>query len=127
MPKLITVAVFQYPQEAHIIQSKLKSEGITALLKDELTVQTDNFLSNAIGGVKLQIFEEDLERAIPFLEAADVFPKETETPSEVFEKIHNFTKNIPVFGKWPVELRMALLLMIPIILLLTLFFFITKT
>ena len=127
MDKLITVAVFQYPQEAHIIQSKLKSEGITALLKDELTVQTDNFLSNAIGGVKLQIFEGDLERAIPFLEAADVLPKETETSSEVFEKIHKFTKDIPVFGKWPIELRMALLLMIPIILLLALFFFIFKT
>lgn len=55
METFITIATFQYPHQAYIIKAKLESEGIYVLLKDELTIQAHNFLSNAIGGVKLQI------------------------------------------------------------------------
>ncbi len=70
MSKFITVATFTYPQEAYVIKSRLEAEGIPVFLKNELTIQTDNFLSNAMGGVQLQIMESDLESSLPLLEEA---------------------------------------------------------
>jgi len=57
------IAVFTLPQDAYIIQAKLDEAGISSTLKDELTVQVHNFLSNAIGGVKLFTDQKDAENA----------------------------------------------------------------
>ncbi len=65
--KLVTVAIFPLPQDAYIIKARLESEGIPVFLKDELTIQTDNFLSNAIGGVKFQVSESNAEAATAIL------------------------------------------------------------
>ena len=50
-----TIYASQLPTEAQIIRSKLESEGYVVHLKDELTVQNYNFISNAVGGVKVQV------------------------------------------------------------------------
>ena len=71
MTKLVTIATFEYPQHAYIIKSKLESEGIYVYLKDELTIQSDNFLSNAIGGVKLQVNKKEVLRAKELLKLFD--------------------------------------------------------
>lgn len=63
MEQWITILTFNYPHEAYVIRSKLESEGIVVFLKDENTVQAYNFLSNALGGVKLQVRERDVEEA----------------------------------------------------------------
>lgn len=76
MDKMITVATFHLPQDAYIIRGKLQSEDIFCYLKDELTVQSDNIISNAIGGVKLQIHESDLQRVLPILEEAGLIERE---------------------------------------------------
>lgn len=52
---LTTITVFQYSSEALIIKGKLESENIRVFLADEYTVDTDPLVSNAIGGVKLQV------------------------------------------------------------------------
>ncbi|WP_053188103.1 putative signal transducing protein [Sunxiuqinia dokdonensis] len=59
---------FTYPHEAHLAQLYLNSEGIETILKDEMTVQVYGFYSNAIGGVKLMVQEDDYERALASLE-----------------------------------------------------------
>lgn len=76
MQQWITIRTFTYPHEAYIVQGKLESEGIRTFLKDEMTVQVHNFYSNAIGGVKLQVPEEDVEKALALLgEKAELPPK----------------------------------------------------
>lgn len=50
-----TVAVFQYSSEAQIIKGRLESDGIEVFLADNLTIDTDPLVSNAIGGVKLKV------------------------------------------------------------------------
>lgn len=50
-----------FPSEAHMIQGFLESEGIVTILKDEITTQVNNLYSNAIGGVKVMVREEDYE------------------------------------------------------------------
>ena len=63
MNNLITIKHYVFPHELLIDKSKLESFGIECFTKDELTVQVHNFYSNAIGGIKLQIRESDLEKA----------------------------------------------------------------
>lgn len=69
---LVTVAIFHLPQDAYIIKARLESEDIPVFLKDEYSVQTENFLSNAIGGVKLQVSESNAAAATAILKEQGV-------------------------------------------------------
>lgn len=57
-----------FPTQAHLVQGYLESEGIETVLKDEMTAQVNNLYSNAIGGVKILVRDEDLERSLQLLE-----------------------------------------------------------
>jgi len=46
---------------------RLEEEGIKAYLQDEYTVTIDPILSNAIGGIKLMIYKEQIERAMDLI------------------------------------------------------------
>ncbi|AXG68501.1 hypothetical protein KORDIASMS9_00716 [Kordia sp. SMS9] len=59
-----TVTTFEYTAEARVMQGKFMSEGIEVFLRDQYTVDVDPFVSNAIGGVKLQVHLQDKEAAI---------------------------------------------------------------
>lgn len=65
---MITIARFQYTSEAIIIQGRFEAEGIETFLADSMTINTDPLISNAIGGVKLQVWEKDNEKAKAILE-----------------------------------------------------------
>jgi hypothetical protein len=52
---LVTVANCSMPAEAYAIRMRLENEGIPVFLADELTVAMDWLLSNAIGGIKVQV------------------------------------------------------------------------
>ena len=117
MENLITLTTFEYPFEAQVIKSKLESEGIYVFLKDELTIQIDNFLSNAIGGVKLQVFEKDVAQALELLKVYDVKIYkniEAEGFAVLFEKT---TNNIPILNKVSLENRGVILIVLTIVLI----------
>jgi DNA-directed RNA polymerase subunit RPC12/RpoP len=57
------IAVFQYSSEAQIIKSRLEAEGIEVFLNDQFTIETDPLVSNAIGGIKLKVWQEDEDKA----------------------------------------------------------------
>ncbi len=59
-----TILTFTYPHEAHMAKGYLESEGIKTIIRDEMTAQVNNFYSNAIGGVKLQVKESDYENGL---------------------------------------------------------------
>lgn len=62
-----TIAACSTPDEAHLLRSRLEAAGIPAYVRDEHTVQMDWFYSNAIGGVRVDIADEDEELAREFL------------------------------------------------------------
>ena len=62
--KFFIIAAFEYPADVQIVKGKLESEGIPVFLKDENTLNSDPIISNAIGGVKLQVYTKDKERAL---------------------------------------------------------------
>ncbi|WP_435249669.1 DUF2007 domain-containing protein [Vibrio sp. nBUS_14] len=64
---MIVVARFSFPHEAHIAKANLESAGIESFIADEHTVNTQWLYSNAIGGVRLMVLEENLEEATEIL------------------------------------------------------------
>jgi hypothetical protein len=67
--RLVTVASFDQPAQARLAQNALTDAGIAAAVSDESIVAMDWLLSNAVGGVKVQVWEEDAEKAVDVLES----------------------------------------------------------
>lgn len=68
-----TIATYQYSSEAQIIKGKLESEGIQVFLADNLTIDTDPLVSQAIGGVKLKVYTQDVLKAQHILSAIEKY------------------------------------------------------
>ena len=68
-----TIAKFQYSSEAQIIKGRLESEGIEVFLSDNITIDTDPLVSNAIGGVKLKVLATDAMQAQHILESINKY------------------------------------------------------
>lgn len=64
---MVTIAKFQSPDEAQLARMKLEGSGIEAYVADELMVTMNWFYSNAIGGIRLQVHDEDKDRAFEIL------------------------------------------------------------
>lgn len=78
--KLITILTVTFAHEAIATKGRLEAEGIFCFMKDELTVQILPFHSNAVGGIKLQVRESDVERAMEILKESDYTTDEEEPP-----------------------------------------------
>lgn len=61
------VRSYQYSSEAQIFCGKLESEGIEVYLRDNHIVDSNPIWSNAVGGVKLFVREEDFKKASEIL------------------------------------------------------------
>jgi Putative prokaryotic signal transducing protein len=62
-PNLVTIARFRDLIEAQLAKGKLEAAGIDAFLGNENIVSLDWFYSNAVGGLRLQVLEEDVTDA----------------------------------------------------------------
>nr|WP_294950033.1 DUF2007 domain-containing protein [uncultured Mucilaginibacter sp.] len=60
--KIITFESYYDPMLAHIIRTRLEDAGIDCFMADENTIGAQPFYNQAIGGIKIKIFERDLER-----------------------------------------------------------------
>lgn len=69
--------VFSNYIDAHIVKGRLESAGIECWLKDEFVsaLIVDPVLTNALGGIKLMVAENQLEQAMQILRAP---PQSTE-------------------------------------------------
>src|SRR5262249_26548180 len=61
--KLVTVATFWVPGQAHEVQCILEADGIPVCIAYEFGIATDWFLDNATGSIQLQVAEPQLEKA----------------------------------------------------------------
>jgi len=58
---IITFQTFYDPVLAHIVRARLEANGIDCFVSDDNTLGTQPFYNQALGGFKLNIFEDDLE------------------------------------------------------------------
>jgi len=109
--KFYTIGSFEFVADVQIIKGKLESEGIPVFLRDENTLNTDPLITNAIGGVKLQVYTKDKERAVEIYNAIRAYaiddlgnpiqcPNCKATKSEVYYSRKGvFYKLFPFFEK----------------------------
>lgn len=65
--RLVTVARYDIPPKAHMAINALEDAGIRCVIQDEQLVAMDYLLNLAVGGIKVQVWEEDAERAAAIL------------------------------------------------------------
>lgn len=69
----VTIARYNYSSEAQIIKGRLEAEGIEVFLRDNITIDTDPLVSNAIGGVKLKVLAKDEAKAKAILKSISAY------------------------------------------------------
>jgi hypothetical protein len=67
LSKVVNLRQYMTLPEALLAKSILDSAGIESFLGDQNIIRMDWFLSNALGGVKLRVREEDVEVATALL------------------------------------------------------------
>ncbi len=117
MESFVNIRAFTYPHEASLAGGLLDSEGIEYFLKDEMTVQVINIYSNAVGGVKLQVRQDDVDAAIEILLKAGYIKEADLKPDDFFSKMNERTYKIPLLNKVRVEVRLMILVAIPILII----------
>lgn len=78
--RLVTIASFDTIPQAHLARNELESAGIRAVITDEETTGMFWHLANALGGAKVQVTDEDAERAVAILE--ERFGEDESEPDE---------------------------------------------
>jgi hypothetical protein len=58
-----TLAAFNHPDQAHLLRMRLEGCGIVAHVRDENMVTLDWLASLAVGGVKVDVADEDFDKA----------------------------------------------------------------
>jgi len=108
---MVTIRTCYSLPEAQVIQSHLQGSGIEAFLPDEMTVQNDWLLTNALGGVRVQVWEDDAERAAEVLREASA-GNEQET-AKICPHCGAELKESHGLGLYP-KMLLALVLSIPV-------------
>ena len=65
---------FQYSSEATIYQGKLESQGIEVFLRDQLTIDSNPFYSDALGGIRMFVKTEDFDKANEIIGDVSLYP-----------------------------------------------------
>ncbi len=64
---MVTVHTSDTLPDAQVVQSFLEGSGIKSFLPDEYTAQNNWLWTNAIGGIRIQVLDQDAERAVEVL------------------------------------------------------------
>ena len=81
---LITIRTFDNAIDAHLLKSKLESEGIQCYIQDENTLTLNPLWNYTVGGIKLDIDDSDIEQTESILQELE----DTKLTNEEGEAIH---------------------------------------
>ncbi|WP_010664521.1 putative signal transducing protein [Marinilabilia salmonicolor] len=111
---LITIATFDFADRMGLVRSKLEAEGIECFVQDELVSQT--YIVNAVGGMKLQVRQEDAGRATQIVKEMGIFD-EPDMQSSRLGAFERATGRFPLLKGMGLATRFfALLVLIAVIL-----------
>jgi len=74
-----TLTTVLWLNEADALRLALEREGIAVFLPDQFAAQSDPFLSQAMGGIRVQVGDEDYEKALQV--ASDFLNARSDTSS----------------------------------------------
>ena len=101
--QFVQVRSFDNYIEANLVLGMLQENGINCHLKDENTITIDPLLSPAIGGMKLMVYETQVQRANELLiEAEKEYVKTIDCPqckSKSLKVVININKSAGFWGQ----------------------------
>ncbi|MCB9448386.1 MAG: DUF2007 domain-containing protein [Flavobacteriales bacterium] len=118
MNRFITIITVNYPTELVMPRMLLEAEGIECRTLDELTAQVNPMYSQAIGGVKLQVKQTNLQKAVDILKEGGYLTEEDLQPYNSLSWLDDATSQLPLLKNLRVELRLMILVSIGVLLLL---------
>lgn len=71
MKNFKTIAIFQYPAEYAVLQLLFDREEIRYVFVNETMISVFPIYSNAIGGIRLQVYIDDIEEAEEIIKNLD--------------------------------------------------------
>lgn len=71
MKDFVLVATFTYPHEYIVLKTILSEEGIRFTFENETMVAITPFYSNALGGIRLKVHQDDVKATIEIIENLD--------------------------------------------------------
>ncbi len=80
--RIIVFETFADPIQANIVKGLLESYGIECFLTDENVVTLNALYANAVGGVKLNVFEKDVDRISAILASENIVSSEQVSAEE---------------------------------------------
>ncbi|MFT6244334.1 MAG: hypothetical protein ACJA0U_000230 [Salibacteraceae bacterium] len=95
MAKWATVYKEQNFTNAHLIKSFLEFEGIEVQLLDELTTQTGSIYFAASGGIRIQVREPDIAKAMAILKEKGYGNPDVDKSNQLFNALGKFSKKVP--------------------------------
>lgn len=109
--KMVQIATFPSEAEAGILQTYLEAEGIICYLRDELTNQIYGSIS-VMGGIKVDILEKDLPRALELMREGGYELPLPEDYSDGVKEISSFSEQIPFLRKFQLETQIIIIFVI---------------
>ncbi len=120
--------------EANLAASHLEHEGIETFIQDQ---NISNIYPNATGavnlvvgspfgaygGVKLQIKDDDVQKAIEVLKSNGYLNEVDEKPSELTESLDKITGKLPFLHQYPLQVKLLAIAFFTLAVILTIFFF----
>lgn len=119
--KIVEIARFYEPEEAQILESLLKSEGIKCYLRNEYTSQI--MYPADMGGIRIELLESEVPRAMEILEANGYeFSKEDEEDEQI-QAVSGWTRHIPFLRHLSLEKQIIVLfILVAVFLALVIYF-----
>jgi hypothetical protein len=102
-----TILTFNHPTELDMVRVRLEDEGIECLVPDEFTVIMNPLYSNAVGGVRLQVRESDIERAKEVLIHYGYIKTETEQETARESAWLKIGSTWPILKSFKAEVRIS--------------------
>jgi hypothetical protein len=93
-----TIAAFSKAEEAHLLRARLEGSGIAAYVRDEYMVTLDWMYSNAIGGVKVEVADEDYPAAVELLAAERAAFASVPPPTEARPRQHTVGRYVKLLS-----------------------------
>lgn len=109
-----TIAVFYSPSDLLVLETKLKSEDIEYRIFDKLTTEIHPHLAGAMGGIRLQVKEEDYHDVAELLIDAGIRPLRSEGFPIIYQS-YKITSKIPLLNRFTPELQFIMVLFMVIV------------
>jgi len=85
--RLRTLARFFVPMDAHMLKACLESKGVPASVADAHMVQANEFLTTAVGGVRVLVPESHFDQAVQIRNAYESGEYQLDDDFDVGEEI----------------------------------------